>query len=283
MPDRSDLSAVVAAIATGDPTAIQTLYEHYAPQLYRSCLFRIGDVDATQDILQDVFVQVWAGLGSLECRGEAALTAWLLTIASNAVINYVRKRNRQPWVPLESTAEWPQQTDGDMARTVCERLDLRQAVTRLNPTQQHVIALRYGADLSNGEVAQVLGRTEGAVKALHHRAGAPAHVLDRTGGHHSATAATTGGSVASVTTPRTAQAANGRRQALGIVPSASTDLVRPCGGADRHRSLGHDLSLCGGGHCRWSPNSAGVQCRTPGLRSLRNGATSEAVTPSSNG
>lgn len=168
--DRPDVSTIVADIAAGDPRALQLLYERYAPQLFRSCLFRLGDVDAAQDILQDVFVQVWHALPSFDYRGEAALTAWLHRIASNLVINDVRKRTRRPSVSLESTADWPQLRSNDMARTVCDRLELRQAITRLSPDQQQVIALRYGAGLTNGEAARVLGRTEGAVKALHHRA-----------------------------------------------------------------------------------------------------------------
>lgn len=170
MHDRADMVAIVADIAAGDPRALHTLYERYAAQLFRYCWFRSGDVDATQDILQDVFVQVWHGLRSFDYRGEAALTAWLYRIASNVVITHVRKRNRRPSVSLESNADWPQLHSNDMAGTVCDRLELRQAVMRLSPDQQQVIALRYFGGLSNSEVAQVLGRTEGAIKSLHHRA-----------------------------------------------------------------------------------------------------------------
>lgn len=170
MSEQPDLSAIVAEITEGDPDAMQALYDLYATQLFRFCLFRIGDPEAAQDVLQEVFVQAWHGLRKFEYRGEAAFVAWLHKIANNAVINHVRKRKRQPSISLSLYSDWPQLHGPDIARSVCERLELRQAVKRLSPDQQHVVALRYFAGLSNGETALVLGRTEGAIKALHHRA-----------------------------------------------------------------------------------------------------------------
>ena len=58
----------------------------------------------------------------------------------------------------------------DLAHTVCEREALREALAQLSPLQQQVIALRYMGGLTTGETAVVLGRSEGAIKALQHRA-----------------------------------------------------------------------------------------------------------------
>ena len=137
---------------------------------YRYCLFRLGDAEAAQEIVQEVFVQVWHGVRTFEYRGDAALVGWLHKIASNAVINQVRKRRRQPTVSLDATGDWSQLHSTDMAGAVCERVELRQALACLSADQQQVVALRYFAGLTNTEAALVLGRTEGAIKALHHRA-----------------------------------------------------------------------------------------------------------------
>ena len=169
MSDRPDLSAILAGIHGGDPNAMQSLYELYAPQLYRVSMFRLGEAESAQEVVQDVFVKVWHGLRTFEYRGESALVAWLHTITGNAVINHVRKLKRRPTVSLD-TNEGSQLRVSDMARSVCERLELRQAITLLSPAQQRVVVLRYFAGLSNGETALVLGRSEGAIKALHHRA-----------------------------------------------------------------------------------------------------------------
>ena len=170
MPDQPDLAALLAHLRAGDASAMQALYERYAPQLYRYCLFRLGDAEAAQEIVQEVFVQVWHGVRTFEYRGDAALVGWLHKIASNAVINQVRKRRRQPTVSLDATGDWSQLHSTDMAGAVCERVELRQALACLSADQQQVVALRYFAGLTNAEAALVLGRSEGAIKALHHRA-----------------------------------------------------------------------------------------------------------------
>ena len=170
MADRPDLAALLAHLRAGNPSAMQALYELYAPQLYRYCLFRLGDAEAAQGIVQDVFVQVWHNVRTFEYRGDAALRAWLHNIASNAVINHVRQRQRQPTVSLDAPGDWaPLQAPIWHARCA-SGLELRQAIAGLSADQQQVVALRYVAGLTNAEAALVLGRSEGAIKALHHRA-----------------------------------------------------------------------------------------------------------------
>ena len=131
MSERPDLATVLAGIRGGDPTAMQTLYEVYAAQLYRFCVFRLGEVEAAQDVVQEVFLQAWHGLRTFEYRGDAALTGWLHTIALNAVNSYLRKDQRQPSVSLSVSEDWPQLHSSDMSRMVCERMALRQAIERL--------------------------------------------------------------------------------------------------------------------------------------------------------
>lgn len=170
MSEQPDLSTLLSLLKSGDTTAMQSLYDLYAAQLLRVCVFRLGEVEAAQEVVQDVFVQAWRGLHKFEYRGEAAFTAWLHTIANNAVMSYLRKHRRQASVSLDADGDWPQLHGTDMARSVCDRLALRQAITRLSPAQQQVVELRYVAGLTNGEIALALARPEGAVKALHHRA-----------------------------------------------------------------------------------------------------------------
>ena len=80
----SDLSALVAALRAGDPSALQALYELYAAPLLRFSAFRLGEAEAAQDVVQEVFIQVWQHARTFEYRGEAALVAWLYTIANHA-------------------------------------------------------------------------------------------------------------------------------------------------------------------------------------------------------
>ena len=177
MAEQPDLAGVLATIREGDPSAMQALYERYAAQLYHVCLVRLGDGDAAQEVVQQVFIHVWQRLPTFDERGEAALIAWLHTIAYHAVVTRIRKRKRQLSVARGADVTVAQRPGTDPAGTVSERLTVRQALARLSPAQQQVIALRYLAGLSTAQTARVLDRTEGAVKALHQRALVRLHAI----------------------------------------------------------------------------------------------------------
>lgn len=164
-----DLAQVIAEAQAGQHSAMQALYECYAQPIYRFCYIRLGNVDTAQDAMHDVFVQVWRSIGAIEYRGDAPFVAWMYTIANNTVINVFRKRKRVQQVPLEE-ADARGIGSGDPSRTVVEQVALRQALAQLTPDQQQVITLKFYAGLSNAEIGNVLGRNEGAVKALQHRA-----------------------------------------------------------------------------------------------------------------
>ena len=168
----SDLAALLAALRAGDASAMQALYELYAPQLYR---FSACSASATprprRRSCRRSSSRCGSGVRTFEYRGDAALVAWLHTIASHAVINQVRKRRRQPTVSLDAhgrlvaAAGHRYGTRGVRAALRCGRRS-----RSLSADQQQVVALRYVAGLTNAEAALVLGRSEGAIKALQHRA-----------------------------------------------------------------------------------------------------------------
>lgn len=167
MPEMN-LAAVIADARAGQSYAMQQLYERYAQPIYRFCYKRLGDIEAAQDAMHDVFVQVWRTITTIEYRGEAAFMAWLYTIANNMVINVFRKRKKVQHVALEEAES--RIASSDPARAVIDHVALQEAIAQLTADQQQVIALKFFGGLSNAEIGDVLGRNEGAVKALQHRA-----------------------------------------------------------------------------------------------------------------
>ncbi len=166
----TDLRTTIARVQEGDSSALQELYSMYADPIRRYCYVRLGDIEAAQDCTQEIFLCVWKGIKKFEYRGDLSFTAWLYTIANNVLVSYVRKRNRASHVPLTPELNLTDTRSLDTARTICDRLMLREAISRLTPEQQHVITLKFFVGLSNLEIAAALNRTEGAVKALQHRA-----------------------------------------------------------------------------------------------------------------
>jgi RNA polymerase sigma-70 factor, ECF subfamily len=170
MPGSIDLPSIITRAREGNPQAIRELYDAYADPVRRYCYARLSDAEAAQDCVQEVFVCIWKGIKNFEYRGDLSFTAWMYTIANNVIVSYVRKRNRSQQVPLTPELNLTDAKTFDTARSVCDRLALQQAVEQLTTEQQQVIILKFFVGLSNAEIAGIVGRTEGAIKALQHRA-----------------------------------------------------------------------------------------------------------------
>ena len=173
----TDLQPLVLRARAGQPAAIAELYALYGDAVRRYCYVRLNDRDVAQDCVQDVFVRIWRNISTFDYRGDGSFTAWLYTIANHVVISYVRTHKRMQHVPLTPDLALADTRHADTASTIVDRLWVRDAIRHLTPEQQQVITLKFFAGLSHAEIATAVGRTEGAVKALQHRALTRLHQL----------------------------------------------------------------------------------------------------------
>lgn len=179
-PQSTDLENVVARARDGQPTAIAELYAAYGDAVRRYCYVRLNDLEVAQDCVQEVFLRIWRGIKTFEYRGDASFTAWMYTIANNVLISHARKHKGSQHVPLTPELNLADTRHADTARTIIDRITLREAINQLTSEQQHVVTLKFFVGMSNIEIAMALGRTEGAVKALQHRAiNRLQHILNR--------------------------------------------------------------------------------------------------------
>ncbi len=149
--------------------AFGALYERYVGAIYSYAWYRLGDRAAAEDIVSETFHKALENIHRYEWRG-VAFSAWLYRIASNAIATRFRKE--QPMAG-EEELEYVQGAEPgpDLIVTRLEWIaELLAAVRALPAEQQQVILLRFGQDLRNKEIAQIMQRSEGAVKALLHRA-----------------------------------------------------------------------------------------------------------------
>lgn len=152
---------------SADPHALELIYERYSSAIYRYIFFRVRDAELAEDLRAEVFLRMLEGINRYEDRGWP-ISAWLYRIAHDRTIDTLRRRYKRPQLPLE---EWSDTCDGPDS-TVDAKLDqeeLRQTIDQLTESQRQVILMRFMGELSVQEVAQRLGRTEGAIKALQHR------------------------------------------------------------------------------------------------------------------
>ncbi len=145
-------------------TDVGEIFDRYAPQIYRYIYHRLGNQALAEDLTSEVFV------GFLRARVTPDnLAAYLYRSAHNAIVDYIR-RNPAFLEPLDEHLAAERDDPVQHAEIEAERAQLRRAILCLNPDQQQVIVLRYLEGMSHGEIAQVLGKPEGAIKALQHRA-----------------------------------------------------------------------------------------------------------------
>jgi RNA polymerase sigma-70 factor (ECF subfamily) len=151
-----------------DHHALGAIYERYAPGIFRYVYYRLGDPELARDIQSEVFLRMLEGIGSYEDRGWP-ISAWLYRIAHARTVDALRRRGRQPNVPLEP---WSALADGpeEDLELSADKAALRRGMARLNESQRRVLTLRFIYGLSLEETARQLGRTLGSVKSLQHRA-----------------------------------------------------------------------------------------------------------------
>jgi RNA polymerase sigma-70 factor (ECF subfamily) len=165
-PDLDDVRA-----AQRDRAAFASLYRRYLDPVYGYCFYLLGDHHDAEDATERTFL---AALGAIDrYRDEgASFRAWLFRIAHNQLVNALRARRRHRTAPLH---EVPEPTAGadDPARVAAladEARRLRAAVAALSDDRRQVLILRFVDGLSAREIGDVLGRSEGAVRVLQHRA-----------------------------------------------------------------------------------------------------------------
>jgi RNA polymerase sigma-70 factor, ECF subfamily len=153
----------------GDLDAVEALYEQYAETIYRYVYYRVSSRWDAEDLTAEVFVKIVEGLPSYRFTG-APFEAWLYQIASARVIDFRRRQRRSPQSPLSDGFADPRSHVEDQIDQAQEVQALRNALSKLSDEEQTVLILRLVERKSHQEVADILHKTPGAVKAMQHRA-----------------------------------------------------------------------------------------------------------------
>jgi len=161
-----DEESLVRRAQKHDQEAFAQIYEEYFDRIYRYITFKIGDAVEAEDLTQQVFLNTLRSISSFKWRGKP-FSAWLYRIAHNQVVDYLRKKKKAV-VPLEENLA----SAGDNPQQAAERkLGIERvlaAARHLTDAQREVISLRFTSELSIAQVAEVMGKSQGAVKALQH-------------------------------------------------------------------------------------------------------------------
>lgn len=158
------------ARAQTDPIAFGLLYERYVNRIYNYIYHRVGNHHDAEDLTARTFYRALAHIERYVDRG-APFSAWLYRIAHNLVANWHRDRSRRQVIALdEALASMPLQESPHERAEARERSEaLRRAIRRLSSERQQLLILKFSEGLSNAEIGEIMGRSEGAIKSLYHR------------------------------------------------------------------------------------------------------------------
>ena len=165
----SESDEVLVELARTDGAAFGALYERYVRQIYKYIYYRTGNVPDAEDLTAKVFFQALNNLHRYQSRG-LPFSAWLFRIAHNVVANWRRDSSRRRTTSLEETITAGHRVDPvSNAETAEEYEELRRAIAKLPADRQQLLVLKFVEEMPNAQIAQIMRRSEGAIKALLHR------------------------------------------------------------------------------------------------------------------
>ncbi|MFC1676547.1 RNA polymerase sigma factor [Planctomycetota bacterium] len=133
--------------ARTEAEALGQLYEVYYPRVYRFCVYRLFDRGAAEDVTSTVFLQVAGRISTFKGRTEAEFRNWIYTIAANHTNAYIRKTSQRKQLFAKATASLAIDNDNPGSGEETSWPMLYQAILKLKPKHQTIIAVTYPADL----------------------------------------------------------------------------------------------------------------------------------------
>lgn len=149
------------ALTDNDNSAFTEIYIYYFPRVYNYVHYRVNDFHAADDLTSQIFEKLFSKLKYYQSE-RAAFSAWLFSIARNAITDYYRRQARAHVSSLDITAELidSEPDPGDIAAFNETQQHLRQALASLNSRERDIIALKFWSGLSNRDIARFVGISE---------------------------------------------------------------------------------------------------------------------------
>lgn len=160
---------LVQRAQTLDGDALASLYSTFYPRIYNYAFLHLGDVQTAEDLASEVMLKVLESIKKYQFKGTP-FSAWVFRIARNKLIDLHRRRKRRGEVDLTEPLVAMQVSPQVMAERALDRGQLHLALKYLTEEQRQVIVLKFIEGFDNASVARILGRREGAIKSLQHRA-----------------------------------------------------------------------------------------------------------------
>jgi RNA polymerase sigma-70 factor (ECF subfamily) len=166
----ADVRGLVERAQQGDRLALEELYLMHFDRIYSYLQLSVGNRHDAEDLTNQTFMKMLESIERFEWR-KVPISAWLFRIAHNLAMDHFRSRRR--WQPEEEVPEPPdaeERSAEEEALQAIGRQSMLAMIEGLSEEQQQVLTLKFVFNFSNSDVATILGKSEGAIKSLQHRA-----------------------------------------------------------------------------------------------------------------
>jgi RNA polymerase sigma-70 factor (ECF subfamily) len=166
----ANIRALVERAQQGSRDALEELYLIHFDRIYSYLHMSVGNRHDAEDLTTQTFLKMLESIGKFRFQA-APFSAWLFRIAHNLAMDHFRAARR--WQPEEEVPEPPGDEEPSAEAQALQsigRQSMLELIEGLSPEQQQVLTLKFVFNFPNAEVATILGKTEGAIKSLQHRA-----------------------------------------------------------------------------------------------------------------
>jgi RNA polymerase sigma factor (sigma-70 family) len=161
----------VGKVARSTADAFAAFYEQYLPKIFRYISYRITDTYLAEDLTATVFEKAISRFDQYRPE-KAALSTWIFRIARNTLIDHFRARSHERTVPLDAAADQPGDSKSPEQMMVeqeeCQML--KRCVSKLAAHEQEIVSLKFSSEMTNRQIAEMLGLSESNVGVILYRA-----------------------------------------------------------------------------------------------------------------
>lgn len=168
-PEIEHIEALVVSAQNGDIDAFSEVYDSFLTPIYRFVFFRVPSEGDAEDITSEVFFKTWKNLKKYKSQEGASFSSWIFKIAHNEIVDFYRQRKESVELSDEIADETPVLSGPQETERHIEHERLKKVLATLPKMQAEALILKFFSDRSNGEIAEILGKTETAIRILQSR------------------------------------------------------------------------------------------------------------------
>lgn len=168
MPDEQQIQQFVIACQNGDQEAFGRIYDEYIDRIYRYIYYKVDAADV-EDLTETTFVKAWENIRKYR-RQECQFSSWLFRIAHNTVVDHYRMNHTIDALVDDYQDHRVEHNPASSTQRSMNRDVVRDSLKHLKDIYQQVLVLKFLNNLSNTEIAQILGKSEGSLRILQYRA-----------------------------------------------------------------------------------------------------------------